>query len=129
MSQVFVFFIVFSSFQLVQAYSASSDEVLRKTQESLADRAQRNEIISQDPKAQEVDANIKKLMGESADAAYESAIYEFLPYILELAGGDTDKAQKLIAEDPEKFLKNLPPHLRNKVSELALKSPLNKKKP
>lgn len=128
MGRVFVFFIVLVSFQMLYADDSTSNEALRRTQELLADKAQRNAIIANDPKAASVDKNVKNLMGENSEDLYQSSAADFLPYILQQSGGDPVKAQELLS-NPEQFLANLPPDLKAKVSALADKSTAKQKNP
>lgn len=131
MRQVFVFFIVFTSFQLLHADPAS-DEAIRQTQSLLTDRSQRNDIIAKDAKAKSVDDNVNSLMGGNSESLYQSSASDFLPYILKLADGDPAKAQAILQEasqNPQKFLESLPSDLKGKVGDLADKSAVKQKNP
>lgn len=104
--------------------SEVNQQALQETQALLINPEQRNQAIKNNDQAKKVDGMVKDLMGDSSEDMYKTAA-EIMPYISKMGDGDPQKMNQFIQNalrDPASFANNLPPELKQKVSDLAKKA-------
>lgn len=109
--------------QNAQGLSNEQQDALRKTQELLRDKNQRQRALEVDPKAKAQDASIDKSFGgdQNKQRAYEISADVFGSMVQE-TGGDDAKIQKMLQDaqaNPEAFYNNMTPEQRQQIRELA----------
>jgi len=98
-------------------------QAVEHAQSVMRNPSERNEALRDNKNAQGTDKMVKDLMGEDSDEMYNAAA-DFMPYIVKMGEGDPAKMNVFMQNalrDPASFEKNLPPDLRNKITELSKK--------
>ncbi|MCS6837224.1 MAG: hypothetical protein NZ480_00110 [Bdellovibrionaceae bacterium] len=119
--------LVFFLLQPISFTSAKESEVpsaVKKVQSELTNPTVRESIIRENPKAQEIDKSIQKLVGGNSNLSNQ--IYELsadmLEILMEKADHQPHKLQLLLYElqkNPAQFLTNMPPPQRKKFEQIV----------
>ncbi len=106
------------------SFSQVDQDAVSEAQKVLRSTSQRQELISKDQKAKQVDQFASEVVGN--DPALKSDMYEvsadILKHVMQASDGDPAKAQELMQQamkDPKQFLKSLPAAEQEKIRQIA----------
>lgn len=107
------------------------DPALKDVQELLRTESKRNEVIKDNPKAQQADAFALQAVG--GDKNLKNDVYDvsadIMATVQKLSGGDTAKMQQMLQkalQNPGEFLKSLPADQQAKIRGIATQVEKNK---
>lgn len=107
------------------------DPALKDVQELLRTESKRNEVIKDNPKAQQADAFALQAVG--GNQQLKSEVYDvsadIMASVQKMSGGDSAKMNQLLQkalQNPGEFLKSLPPEQQEKNRGIATQVEKNK---